>query len=171
MLRFCCKPWLVVIVLAFSFASCHSVRMPYSDYSAEKSSISKEDQLRSDVLTYARKYVGSKYRYGGTDPKSGFDCSGFTYFVMKEFDIALNRSSRSQESNGRSIKVSEAKAGDLLFFRRSRSGNVFHVALVVSNDRNGLKVIHSTSSRGVIIDNITHSSYWKPKVSTARRVI
>lgn len=129
----------------------------------------KEDLLRENVLTYAEKYVGTKYRYGGEDPK-GFDCSGFTYYVMKKFDISLDRTSRSQENDGKSIRLKEVKPGDLVFFRRSPIGSVFHVALVKSNDSKGLKVIHSTS-RGVVVDNISESSYWKPKLSSARTVI
>ena len=66
------------------------------------------------------------------------------------------------------MKIKHAKAGDLVFFRKS--GRVFHVALVVDNQKDGLKVIHSTN-RGVVVDNITKSSYWKPKLSSAVDVI
>ena len=120
-------------------------------------------------MTYAEKYVGTKYVYGGKDPK-GFDCSGFTYYVMKKFDISIDRTSRSQENAGKSVRLKEVKPGDLVFFRRSPIGSVFHVALVKSNDSEGLHVIHSTS-RGVVVDNISKSSYWKPKLSSARAVI
>ena len=61
--------------------------------------------------------------------------------------------------------------GDLVFFRRSSRENIFHVALVVKNDRDGIQVIHSTSSRGVVLDNITKSTYWAPKLSEARNVL
>lgn len=136
----------------------------------KESRLSKDERLRQDVLHYAKKYVGSRYRYGGTDPKSGFDCSGFTYYVMKEFDVNLSRTSRSQETNGKSIKLNAVQPGDLVFFRRSKRSNVFHVALVLSNSRKGLEVIHSTN-RGVVIDNISENDYWKPKLSSARSVL
>lgn len=129
----------------------------------------RKDRLRTDIISYAKQFVGTKYVYAGKDPR-GFDCSGFTSYVMKEFDVSLSSSSRMQEDQGRSISVSDALAGDLIFFRREKRGRVFHVALVVSNTREGLKVIHSTN-RGVVVDNISHNSYWKPKISTARRVI
>lgn len=133
------------------------------------SALTREDRLRTDIISYAKQFVGTKYVYAGKDPR-GFDCSGFTSYVMKEFDVSLSSSSRMQEDQGRSISVSDALAGDLIFFRREKRGRVFHVALVVSNTREGLKVIHSTN-RGVVVDNISHNSYWKPKISTARRVI
>jgi len=133
------------------------------------STLTREDRLRTDIISYAKQFVGTKYVYAGKDPR-GFDCSGFTSYVMKEFDVSLSSSSRMQEDQGRAISVSDALAGDLIFFRREKRGRVFHVALVVSNTREGLKVIHSTN-RGVVVDNISHNSYWKPKISTARRVI
>lgn len=130
---------------------------------------SKEELLRMDVVEYAKQFVGTRYIYAGKDPR-GFDCSGFTRYVMKEFDVSLSASSRLQEDQGEAIPVSKARAGDLIFFRREKKGRVFHVALVVSNARDGLKVIHSTN-RGVVIDNISNNSYWRPKISTARAVL
>lgn len=130
----------------------------------------KEMEMRFEIVDYAKKQLGKKYKYAGRSPRTGFDCSGFTHYVMDNFGVDLSTSSRAQENQGKKIKVSEAKSGDLIFFRRSKNGAVFHVALVVSNDREGLKVIHSTS-RGVVIDNISVSSYWKPKISTARDVL
>ncbi len=127
--------------------------------------------LREQVVDFATRQIGTRYRSAGRSPQRGFDCSGFTYFVLDEFDIDVPPVSRSQETEGRSISLNAAQAGDLVFFRRSRSGPVFHVAMVVSNDREGLRVIHSTTSRGVVIDNVDESSYWRPKLSTARDII
>lgn len=130
----------------------------------------KETLLRKDIVNYADDFLGSTYLYAGRDPKKGFDCSGFTYYVMKNFDITLSPASRLQENEGKPIKVKDVKPGDLIFYRRSKGGNVFHVSLVYANEPDGIKVIHSTS-RGVVIDNITTNSYWAPKISTARDVI
>lgn len=127
--------------------------------------------MRQQIVEFASRQLGTRYRSAGRSPQRGFDCSGFTYFVLDEFDIAVPPVSRSQESEGRPVALDDAQPGDLVFFRRSRSGPVFHVAMVVSNDREGLRVIHSTTSRGVVIDNIEQSSYWRPKLSTARNVI
>ena len=85
--------------------------------------------------------------------------------------MELTPVSRVQEGEGKKISVDNAQPGDLLFFRRSRGGSVFHVALVVKNEPNNLTVVHSTSSRGVIVENIRNSSYWSSKVTTARNVL
>ena len=159
--------WLLIFLLGSSFTACNIFTPLRTTNSTE--SVSKEDIFRDDIISLASKYEGSKYKYAGKDPK-GFDCSGFTYFVFKQRDIALSPSSRAQEKDGRSIPVKSVKPGDLVFFRRSPVGKVFHVALVVSNDREGLTVIHSTN-RGVVVDNISNNSYWEPKISSARDVI
>jgi len=59
----------------------------------------------------------------------------------------------------------------LLFYRRSKNEAVFHVSLVIENRGNVLKVIHATSSRGVVIDDIYQSSYWNSKIITARSIL
>lgn len=130
----------------------------------------KGSSLRQELVTYAKQFVGTDYLYAGKKP-GGFDCSGFTGYVFGHFDIPLSGSSRYQENDGVKIPVSEVQAGDLLFFRREKNGTVFHVSLVISNDENGLFVVHSTSSRGVVIDNIQANSYWREKHATACRVI
>ncbi|MBK6950189.1 MAG: C40 family peptidase [Haliscomenobacter sp.] len=65
----------------------------------------------------------------------------------------------------------QSDAGDLIFFRRSASEPVFHVSLVIENDGKSLWVVHSTTSRGVIQEDLLASSYWKPKIYSARDVI
>ncbi len=132
---------------------------------------SKEAALRRDIVDFAQRYEGKKYLYAGKNPSSGFDCSGFTYFVMKEYGIMLSSSSKDQATQGRSIPVDKAMPGDLVFFRRSPSEPVFHVSLVVENDGKSLWVVHSTTSRGVIQEDLLASSYWKPKIYSARDVI
>ena len=135
-----------------------------------KDKVDREAAFRQDIIEYAKNYKGTNYLYAGREPKKGFDCSGFTYFVMKEYGIELSPSSRAQENQGKKIRVNEVRTGDLIFYRRSANTDVFHVSLVVANDPDGIKVIHSTS-RGVVIDNISTSSYWQPKISTARDVV
>ena len=135
-----------------------------------KVSNKKELRLRNGVVDFAQEYVGSKYRSASKGPNS-FDCSGFVYFVMKNFDVDMNPSSASQEKQGEKITRMEAQPGDLVFFRRSKGGRVFHVAIVLENDNGDLTIIHSTSSRGVIIDRVKESAYWRSKYMTFRNVI
>ena len=143
-----------------------AVEIP-EDYTPKSSDIS---QLRIDMVSTAKKYIGSKYKYAGTTPK-GFDCSGFTSYVYDQSDLYIPRSSSGQASEGAKIALRDSKPGDLLFFTGTGRGKITHVALIVENSRDGIEVIHSTTSRGVIRENISNSRYWKPKILYAKNMI
>lgn len=129
-----------------------------------------ETRFRKDLLDYAQLYMGLPYRYAGYSPVTGFDCSGFTSYVLAHFKVNVSRSSRAQELEGEKIELSAAQPGDLLFFRRSAASRVFHVAMVYSNDENGISFIHSCCSKGIAIDNLKSSDYWGAKHVSARRI-
>ena len=129
-----------------------------------------ELRLRNNIITDAKKHLGLKYHYGGKTPK-GFDCSGFVSYVMNKNGVHVSGPSYSQENLGKKISSKQAQPGDLVFFRKTRTGKVFHVAMVFENRGGKLTVIHSTSSRGVVIDKLYESSYWKTKYITLRNVI
>lgn len=139
-----------------------------ADSSATKLVEWLKPSLRSDVVDYAKRFLGLSYRYAGRDA-SGFDCSGFTHYVMKNFDIGISACSRTQSTQGKKVVLKDAKPGDLVFFRRSSRSRISHVAMVVSNDQRGIFIIHSTS-RGVVVDNLMQSKYWRPKIFMARDV-
>ncbi len=135
------------------------------------SNVSKAER-RKDVAYFAESHTdwGFKYRYGGTSIEKGIDCSGFTRYVLGYFDIKAARTAEEQYENGTKIPLELAKAGDLVFFGYKRS--ISHVAVVVSNDKNGLFVVHSTTSRGIIKENVLESDYWKSKLkNTAVNII
>lgn len=131
----------------------------------------EEVMLRQDIVEYAKEFLGLRYRTAGRSPSTGFDCSGFVKFLMKEYNLEMASSSAAQELQGRKISKKEAKPGDLVFFRRRDSNRVFHVALVLDNKDGDISIIHSSSSRGVVIERINDSSYWRSKRITFRDVI
>lgn len=159
---------LSVLCLVAYFASCSAARK--ASVELVKSESMSDRQLRKSIAKFAQTKLGAKYKYANRGPKQ-FDCSGFTHYVMNEFDITIPPVSREQEKLGKAINWKDAKPGDLLFYRRSKNGTVFHVSLVIENTGNSLKVIHATSSRGVVIDDIYQSSYWNSKVITARTIL
>ncbi len=126
-------------------------------------------RVRKSITEYSKQFVGVPYVYAGKTPK-GFDCSGFTSYVMKHKNVMISPASREQAKLGKKIPVSKAKAGDLIFYDTSGKG-VSHVSLVISNRNGKLMVIHATSSKGVMIQDVNASSYWKPKILFARDVI
>ena len=70
------------------------------------------------------------------------------------------------------IPIAEAQAGDLIFFNHGgRSKSIQHVAIVVSNDKKGLFICHATNTRGVVVENVYESAYWRKRLFFARDVI
>ncbi len=164
----------LTITLFFGFPLAHCATFNNDRSTADTVVVSKEmaieeNLVRQQVISYAKQYLGINYKYAGRSPK-GFDCSGFTHFVMNHFNVAVSPCSRNQVGQGRKIELAKVRPGDLIFFRRPKSKYIFHVAMVVSNNQKGVHIIHSTS-RGVVIDNLNESKYWKPKAYTARDVV
>jgi len=126
-------------------------------------------QLREFIAGYAQNFVGIEYRHGGGASKTGFDCSGFTSFALREFGISVSPASSAQAHQGEEVSLDAVLPGDLIFF--GRRGRVTHVALVVRRTEEGIFCVHSTSSRGIIVENVSTSSYWRPKIMFARDVI
>jgi len=160
------KYFIICFSLALALPSCFSSK---NATRTGKGADAKEVRLRRDITRYAEGFIGAKYKYGGVSPSSGFDCSGFTVFVMDAYGVGLNRTSTSQSTMGKKIPLHRAQGGDLVFF--SRRGKINHVALVDANTDEGIMIIHSTSSRGVIRENLSASTYWKPKIKMVRDVI
>jgi len=126
-------------------------------------------QLREFIAGYAQNFVGIEYVHGGGSTAKGFDCSGFTSFALKEFGITVSASSSAQSEQGEEISLDAVLPGDLVFF--GRRGRVTHVAMVVSNTKEGVICVHSTCSKGIMVENISTSKYWRPKIMFARDVI
>lgn len=146
------KSLLVTISFLFLIPSIHA------DNGGERD----ENTIRKELIVKARTLLGINYKFGGVN-KTGFDCSGFTQYIYNETGDNIARTSKEQSQQGTLRKINELKAGDLVFFK-GKGGEVNHVAMVLrSSDRN-LIVIHSTSSGGVMIDDVMTSSYWKKRL-------
>jgi len=127
--------------------------------------------LADEIIEYSKQFLGCPYRRGSTGPKR-FDCSGFTSYVFKKFGYNLSRDSRSQALQGIPLNTNELRTGDLVFFkgRNSRSKRIGHVGIVVSNDDGRFSFIHACF-RGVRIDALENSDYYKQRYVTGLRVL
>ena len=129
----------------------------------------KETEARNRVVEVAMEYMNTSYKPGGDTP-SGFDCSGFTkYIYHRALNKKLDHGASLQAENGKKLKTHKAKKGDLLFF--NKKGKINHVGIVAKANKSELWVIHSTSSRGVVLENVRKSSYWDSKVAFVRSLI
>ena len=163
-----CVSFLFLCFAIFALPACWSSKSIVSA-PKKKTEEDKEMRIRRDISGYAQNFIGTNYKSAGNSPRSGFDCSGFTCYVMKEFEVDLERTSSGQSQMGKRVKVADAQPGDLVYF--AKGGRVFHVSLVVANSSEGIEVVHATSSRGVVRENISTSSYWKPKIKGVRNVL
>ena len=117
--------------------------------------------LRDEILTTAKKQLGTPYVWAGSSP-DGFDCSGFTSYVMSNNGSKLPRRAVDQYNDAPKVKAKNAQKGDLVFF--DNGSGVSHVGIVVSKKGDPLMMIHSSSSKGVIITDVTKSAYWTKRL-------
>ncbi len=126
------------------------------------------DPLPSDrasiVLASAHSLLGTPYKYGGTSPSTGFDCSGFVLYNMRKAGVKVPRTAREQFARTTPVSRANLKPGDLVFFR-VRHRYVDHVGIYIGND----EFIHAESSRKpVTITSLSNPFYRKYFVGGGR---
>ena len=118
------------------------------------------------IAEYALQYLGCRYVYGGSSPK-GFDCSGFTSYVYKQFGISIQRTASGQLNNGYAVSRGELKPGDLVMFKSYGSKPASHVGIYIG----GGEFVHASAPGvGVVIDSLNSSFYSRTYVG-ARRIL
>ncbi|HEY0829409.1 MAG TPA: NlpC/P60 family protein [Bacilli bacterium] len=122
--------------------------------------------VKQDMMSNALRYIGVPYRWGGTTPVSGFDCSGFVYFMFQSHGISMSRTTSSQLfTMGVPVERSLLQPGDLVFFSMSISGQVSHVGFYLGDG----KFISALSSKGIYIQSL-NTVYWGSRYLGAKRV-
>lgn len=97
---------------------------------------------RQNLVDYALQFVGRPYRAGGNDPHTGADCSGFVKYVMQHgAGISMNRSSRSQATQGTQIGANQMQPGDLIFY--GNGSRINHVAMYIGDGQ----IVHASTER------------------------
>lgn len=119
----------------------------------------------SKIVATAKQYIGVPYVWGGSSP-SGFDCSGFTRYVFNKHGVALPRTTDQQYKVGSYVSRSNLKAGDLVFLQNTYREGISHVGIYIGDG----KMIHASSSKGIVISDLS-SSYYTKHYYGARRVL
>jgi cell wall-associated NlpC family hydrolase len=112
------------------------------------------------VVQYAKRFIGVRYVYGGSSPRSGFDCSGFVRYVYAHFGVSLPHSSYAQFGDGRRVSRRSLRPGDLVFF-----DSVGHVGLYVGTGR----FIHAPHT-GTRVQISPLAGWYSTRFSGARRL-
>ena len=121
-----------------------------------------------DVANFAKQYIGYNYVLGGKTPDTGFDCSGYTRYVFKNFGYSLGTVAANQNSLGTEIERENLKIGDLILFYNEEKTKIGHTGIYLGNN----EFIHAANpDRGVVIDNLSTNSYYSTRFVTARRIV
>jgi cell wall-associated NlpC family hydrolase len=124
------------------------------------------------LIAFAQTLIGTPYLYACTDPRKGFDCSGFVTYVFNHFNISIPRSSVDFTHFGKEISIEKAKPGDLILFTGTDSSDLIvgHMGIVESTKGDTLRFIHSTSgkAKGVVISPL--GDYYKKRFVKVIRV-
>ena len=104
--------------------------------------------MRDSVVVLARQQIGTRYKFGGTTPKGGFDCSGFVRYVLAALQISLPRTAQQQAAVGANLPkdTTSLKPGDLLTF--GKGSNVTHIGIYVGGGR----YVHASPTAGRVIE-------------------
>ena len=104
--------------------------------------------MRDSIVVVARSQIGTRYRFGGTSPTSGFDCSGFVRYVLGALKLALPRTAAEQAAFGAKVPkdTTRLRPGDLLTF--GRGGRVTHIGIYVGDGR----YVHASPTAGRVIE-------------------
>jgi len=118
------------------------------------------------VIAYAKQFLGTPYVWGGTTPKPGFDCSGFTQYVCRHFGVTINRVAVDQMLNGTKVSYNNLRVGDLVFFERTynTTAAASHVGFYIGNGQ----FIHAANA-GIKISSLSEN-YYATRYVGARRV-
>lgn len=132
---------------------------------SEEENTSKADS----IVNFALKYLGTPYVYGSCS-KDGFDCSGFVYFVFKNFNIEVPRSSIDYKTFGKTIGIDKLNKGDILVFLSPTRNEIGHLGIVTNPKGMETEFIHSTSGKEmmVILSSLKEPGYNRRFVKAIR---
>ncbi|MDE7402650.1 MAG: C40 family peptidase [Muribaculaceae bacterium] len=152
------------LIIAFLFcvmmSSCHSHRKITATPGHPEVShlhVGKPNKTQKKIIDEACEWIGTPYKYGGVSKGDGCDCSGMVMVIYESIKgVKIPRNSAKQSEFCQPINADEVEAGDLVFFATGKDPDrVSHVGLVIDNN----SFIHASSSKGVVISQLTSPYY------------
>ena len=134
--------------------------------SSSSGSTSSGTSAGQALVEEGKKYLGVPYVWGGTSP-SGFDCSGFVYYVYKQCGYSITRTATAQNSDGYYVSRSDLQPGDIVIFYNSAMTSIGHSGIYIGDGQ----FIHASSGSGKVIISSLSSTYYNTHYYSARRVV
>ena len=116
------------------------------------------------IVSLAETLIGTPYRFGGTSPSEGFDCSGLIYYAYHKQGIEVPRTSQQQADYSRNISLTSAQPGDILFFRINGE-KISHAGIYAGNKQ----FIHAPKGARTV-SYARLNSYWRPRLLKVGRL-
>ncbi len=114
------------------------------------------NSIRAEICNYAQRFIGNPYVWGGTSLTRGADCSGFVQTIYATYGVSLPRVAAAQATVGRSVSLSDALPGDLVFY--SSGGYIDHVGIYIGNGQ----IVNAASKRsGICIKSVGYRTVTK----------
>jgi cell wall-associated NlpC family hydrolase len=110
-------------------------------------------------------YRGYRYTWGGTSPQTGFDCSGFVWYVYRQAGVAISRDLWGQYNTGSRIGRDALQPGDVVFFQNTYRPGLSHDGIYIGG---GQFIQAASENTGVIVSSLSEP-YWAARYLGARR--
>ena len=137
--------------------------------SCKSNKVTKDDPVFT-VISTAKSYRGTPYKYGGTT-RAGMDCSALVYHSYYSVGVTMPRISADQANMGKKVSPRDLQQGDVLFFATSKKKNrVTHAGIVTEVHKGDVRFIHASTSLGVTEDFLSNR-YWNKAFLFGRRIL
>ncbi|KAI5914344.1 C40 family peptidase [Thauera sp. 2A1] len=161
------RPVLLTLLLSLSATNAVIAADQVPVATREAPAFERYTQAAGELVDQAMSYLGIRYRFGGTSPETGLDCSGLVLNVFRNaIGLDLPRTAAEMSRVGENISRQELKPGDLVFFNTMRRA-FSHVGIYLGDGQ----FVHAPSSGGKVrIENLGNS-YWAARFNGARRLV
>lgn len=157
---------LFTAVLLAALVACAPTVVRDAPREAARADSTPSSDAARDAVVYALSLIGAPYRNGGVSPETGFDCSGFVWYVhRRSAGLALPRSTEEMARSGRQVDIADLQPGDLVFYN-TLGRDFSHVGIYIGEQR----FVHAPSTGGAVEIVPMGNRYWSRRLSGARRV-